>query len=496
MKIALCEFHQETNSFNPVKTTLENYRKVCLCEGGEMLSLRGRPAAMAGKFDAIADAGGAEVIPLIAMFAQSGGTAEHEVVDYFLEKTVSGLKANLPLDGVFVGLHGATQSDASDDVCGDILEAIRETVGKDCVITASTDLHANVTEKCVKNADLITGYHTYPHIDIYETGYRAAKLGLDMITKKQKFCMAWASVPMIAPPSSYTTMHGPFKKIMDHALKLVETGELTDFSIYQMQPWLDVSPAQSSILAIAVDPEKARFYANDLAKRLFDARTGFVQELSPVEDVLAEAEQNQSGKPYVMVHSSDSPGAGATCDNASLIEAIQKRNSDVKAAVYLNDIPAAEQAFRMGVGAVGTFAIGASRDKKMSSPVTVEARVVSLHDGIYTQEGPAQRGKVNHVGKTAVLHWRNTDIIVCGNVLAPGDPQMYRHFGVEPSFYQLISVKACTSWRAAYEPIAGKIFETDLLGNAPLNLFRAKYTHLPKHFYPFEEISEDDIRKA
>ena len=191
MKIALCEFHQETNSFNPIKTTLADYKKVYLREGEEMFDLRGRPAAMAGKFDAIADAGGAEIIPLIAMFAQSGGTAEHAVVDYFLEKTVSGLKANLPLDGVFVGLHGATQSDASDDVSGDILEAIREIVGKDCVITASTDLHANVTEKCVRNADFITGYHTYPHIDIYETGYRAAKLGLDKIMKKQDLSMAF-----------------------------------------------------------------------------------------------------------------------------------------------------------------------------------------------------------------------------------------------------------------------------------------------------------------
>ncbi len=496
MKIALCEFHQETNSFNPVKTTLEDYRKVCVCEGEEMFTLRGRPAAMAGKFDAIADAGGAEIIPLIAMFAQSGGTAEHEVVDYFLEKTLSGLKANLPIDGVFVGLHGATQSDASDDVCGDILEAIREVVGKDCVITASTDLHANVTEKCVRNADFITGYHTYPHIDIYETGYRAAKLGLDKLMKMQDLCMAWASVPMIAPPSSYTTMHGPFKELMDYALKLVETGELADFSIYQMQPWLDVYPAQSSILTISPDPEKARFYANDLAKRLFDARGEFTQKLASVEDVLTEAEQNHSGKPYVLVNSSDSPGAGATGDSAALVGEIQKRDSNVKAAVYLNDVPASDQAFRMGVGAEGTFTIGAYLDNKASLPVTIEARVISLHDGRYTQEGPAQRGKVNDIGKTAVIRYRNTDIILCRNILAPGDPQLYRHFGVEPSFYQLLSVKACTSWRAAYEPIAGKIFETDMPGNAPLNLFRAVYTHLPKHFYPFEEITEDDIRKA
>lgn len=496
MKIALCEFHQETDSFNPVKTTLADYRKVGIYEGEEMYQLRGRPVAMAGKFAAIDEAGGAEIIPLLSMTAQSGGTVEHEVVDYFLGKVLPGLKASLPLDGVFVGLHGATQSDASDDVCGDILEAIRNVVGDLCVITASSDLHGNVTGKWIKNADFVTGYQTYPHVDFYETGYRAAKAGLTKIMKTKDLKMAWASVPMIAPASSYTTMHGPFKEVLEFAHSLVDSGEIFDFTVYQMQPWLDVRDAQSSILTIAEDPEKARFYADELAKRLFDARTGFVQKLWQVDDVVREAEQNKTGKPYVLVDSSDSPNAGATGDSAALLEAIGRLDSDVKAALYLNDIPSAKRAFELGVGAEGTFTVGSYLDKNASSPVTIDARVVSLHDGYYTQEGPAQRGKVNFIGKTAVIRWRNTDIVLCGNVQAPGDPQMYRHFGVEPTFYQLVSVKACTSWRAAYEPMAGRIFETDMPGNAPLNLFRATYTHLPKHFYPFEEITEDDIKKA
>ncbi len=494
MKIALCEFHQETDSFNPIKTTLADYQKVRVIEGDALFQLRGKTDAMAGKFAAIDEAGGAELIPLVSMMAQSGGTVGHEVVDFFLGKVLTGLKANLPLDGVFIGLHGATQSDSSDDVCGDILEAIRGVVGKDCVIIASTDLHANVTEKWIKNTDFVSGYHTYPHIDFFETGYRAAKAGLAKIMKTQDLKMAWASVPMIAPASSYTTMHGPFKEIMDYALDLVNKGELFDFSIYQMQPWLDVSTAQSSILTISPDPEKAKKYANIIAGKLFDARSLFVQKLYQVDDVISEAEKNNSGKPYILVDSSDSPNAGATGDSAALIEAIKKRNSNVKAALYLNDIPAAERAFELGVGAEDDFTIGAYLDKKASTPVTIRARVVSLHDGFYTQEGPAQRGKVNFIGKTAVIHYKNTDIVLCGNILAPGDPQMYRHFGIEPTFYQLVSVKACTSWRAAYEPMAGKIFETDMPGNAPLNLFRADYTHLPKHFYPFEEISEEDIR--
>lgn len=495
MKIAFCEFHQETNSFNPILTTLDGYKQGGLYEGEDIIThLKGKPKEADGMIRAIEEVGG-EIVPILSMYSQSGGTVKQEVVDFFLGKVIPAIKAAMPLDGVFVGLHGATQSTGSDDVCGDILRAIRETVGPDCVIAASTDLHANVTEVMVRNADFISGYQTYPHSDFSNTGYRAAKLGLAKIMKTADYKMAWASIPMIAPASSYTTLHGAFKEVEDYALSLIQSGELADCSVYQMQPWLDVNPGFTSVLTIAEDEQKALACANEIAKRLFNARHAFVQKLSTIEEVVSEAEKNFTGKPYVLVDSSDSPNAGATGDSAAVIGTIMEMNSDVKAGIYLNDDAAVAKAFELGVGGTGTFTIGSTLDQAYAKPVTLEARVVSLHDGIYMEEG-VQRGNIRNVGLTAVLHARNMDILVCHNVFAPGDPQMYRHFGIEPLFYQLVSVKACTSWRAAYEPMAAKAFETDTPGDASLNLMRLNYTHLPKTHFPFSEITEADIRKA
>ena len=499
MKIAVCEFHQETCSFNPVLTRKEDYNKGGakeeILEGEDLFLLRGLPVALAGKFAAIEEYGG-EIVPLISMVAQSGGPADHQAVDYFIEKTVSGLKAALPVDGVFVGLHGATQSDTSDDVCGDILEMIRKVAGEKAVITASTDLHANITKKMADNADFICGYHTYPHVDFYETGYRSAKFGLMKITGEANLKMARAAVPMIAPASAYTTLHGPFREIMDYALSLIDSGELTDCSIYQMQPWLDVREGGSAILTISPDEEKALFYANELAKKLYQARKEFAHDLFPIDQVIEEAEQNHSGKPYILVDASDSPDAGATGDSAALLRGIKEKESDVKAAICLNDVPASEQAFVLGVGARGKFSIGGTIDPLTNPPVEIEAQVVSLHDGTFFREGPAQRGCKCESGKTAVLRYRNTDIIVCQHIQAPGDPQTYRHFGVEPTFYQLINIKACTSWRAAYEPLMAKAFLTDTTGHAQMNLHRLRFRHLPEKFFPFAEISEADITAA
>lgn len=496
MKIALCEFYQEIDSFNPISTTFADYKQGGIFEGEELLLYhRYQPTSLHGMITAIEEYGGT-ILPIIAMSAQSGGPIEQSVLDFFIDKTLSALRIGLPLDGVFVSLHGATQTTEIDDVCGEILEKIRNTIGPDIVISVSVDLHGNISEKMVRNADFICGYDTYPHVDIYETGYRAAKFGLMKISGEKSLKMAMASIPMIAPASAYSSVRGVFKDVMDQALSLVTDKKIADISVFMMQPWLDVFPAQSTILCIADNAETAKYYANKVAQHLFSVRHEIIQDLWAMEDVFAQAESNDSGKPYILVDASDSPNAGATGDSAALLELIQRHDSSVRAALYVTDDHAVDQAFRIGIGGEGSFTIGASRDPNASNPVTITAKVVSLHDGVFLQEGPAQRGALYDIGHCAVLHWKNTDILVCHTIFASGDPQIYRHFGIEPTFYQLVNVKACTSWRAAYEPMAEKIFETDTPGNAPLNLFRLKYTHLPRHFYPFEEIGEKDIRAA
>ncbi|MBQ7509245.1 MAG: MlrC C-terminal domain-containing protein, partial [Spirochaetales bacterium] len=80
------------------------------------------------------------------------------------------------------------------------------------------------------------------------------------------------------------------------------------------------------------------------------------------------------------------------------------------------------------------------------------------------------------------------DIVICETISFPGDLQLYRHFGVEPTFYQLVNVKACTSFRVAYEPIASEICETETPGTAPINLRSLKFKKLPSRFFPFNNL--------
>ena len=184
-RILLCELHQETNTFNPIDASLEDFKLLRCIEGREMYDkLKAVPGAVHGMIDAIEEAGG-EVVPVISMEGGSGGRLKDEVVDYFVDKVMNAVENAGEFDGVFFPFHGATAAVSEDDVCGSVVEKVRKAIGEEKIIAVSFDLHANVTEKTLANEESVTGYQSYPHVDFYETGYRSASLGMRKLMKKQ-----------------------------------------------------------------------------------------------------------------------------------------------------------------------------------------------------------------------------------------------------------------------------------------------------------------------
>ena len=65
------------------------------------------------------------------------------------------LQAALPVDAVYIAAHGAMTTTANDDPDGDQFKMVREIVGPDVPIIATLDLHANVSQRMVDNADTL-----------------------------------------------------------------------------------------------------------------------------------------------------------------------------------------------------------------------------------------------------------------------------------------------------------------------------------------------------
>ena len=107
---------------------------------------------------------------------QSVGTGHARRLRAHQRADPAGLSAAMPLDGVYLDLHGAMVAEHLDDGEGELLRRVRERVGPDVPVVASLDLHANMTREMLRHADALVCYRTYPHIDMAETGQRGRVL--------------------------------------------------------------------------------------------------------------------------------------------------------------------------------------------------------------------------------------------------------------------------------------------------------------------------------
>ena len=66
------------------------------------------------------------------------------------------------------------------------------------------------------------------------------------------------------------------------------------------------------------------------------------------------------------------------------------------------------------------------------------------------------------------------------------DLQQVRAFGIEPSRLRFLVVKSMQHFRAAYEPIAGKVIVCDTGALATPQAHLRPYTRLPRPFWPLD----------
>ena len=488
MRILLGGLHQEINSFAPGRTTIAEYKRKHFVFGQDMLDCAASHTrcndgadGLASSYRMLRDAG-AEIISGGFISAQPGAIIEQSVLDDYIEQIKKVTRDNFPIDGVVFFMHGAAQSERSDDPEGDIIAAVREIVGDSVPITVGLDLHANISENMARNSNTISIYQRYPHVDIWETGERAARLCLGIVKGEITPKMAYVQIPMIVPASSYTTETEPFRSLMAKGHEYVKTGKILDFSISQMQPWLDVKDGYSSVVAIGEDGEAAAEIAKELAEGLWNMRHEFRTDLTSVDEIIKIAEKNTSGKPVIMNDFADSSNAGSAGDSPEVIERILALESDVKGLMYINDAPFVSACREAGVGNKVSADLGGSISKKLYRPIHVEAEVKAIFDGVIHFHG-----QYVDFGPSAVVKIRNTIVVVTTQHRYNGDPALYRAFGYDPVDFRMVVVKACTSFRAFYGPLTDLIYPASTKGAATADLLSLPFEKIPESFYPFSD---------
>lgn len=88
------------------------------------------------------------------------------------------------LNGLWLDIHGAMCVEGMDDGEAELFQRIRAIIGTSVVLSASMDLHGNVSPQLAHQTDLITCYRMAPHEDEMDTKERACRNLVDMLTSK------------------------------------------------------------------------------------------------------------------------------------------------------------------------------------------------------------------------------------------------------------------------------------------------------------------------
>ena len=492
MKILVAGFQQETNTFSPVLCDIDVFRRTNYLEGNAIVERYiGKKGEMSGVLECIQDHGDT-AIPAVFMTTNPNGRVDQAAADEFLEKTYAVIDREKP-DAIVLVMHGGMAiNNGFDDGGGYIYSRIRQHVGPEMVITASHDMHSNITKENVTDINAIAGYRTYPHADMKMTGYRAASLAYRFINQQPTF-FSCVKIPMIVPAEGYTSESGVFHDLIQQGEAMQASGKILDFSIFQMQPWLNVKEAGSAVTVAAETQEAADQCAKQLAHGLFDIRKEMGIKLYDIDEVIDKALENKTDMPVIVVDSADSTNAGSCADSSFVIEHLLERNTDLHCAVYICDGRAAAHAFEVGVGNTGTFQLGGTMDPAFQKTITVEATVRSLHDGHYIANGTSvKKGFPAYAGTTAVLQVGNIDILVMQFFTNSAKVKTYRAFGIDPAMYDLVVVKSANQYKIDYSEFSNLFYPTDTPGSSTANLVSLPFDRIPRPFYPFDEIEDFD----
>ncbi len=222
-RIAIGGVQHETNTFAASRATFEDFVHADawpgLCRGAALIeATRGINLPISG-FVEQAHSDGHALKPLSWCSAQPSGPVTRDAFERIAYILLEDLAAALPVDAVYLDLHGAMVAEHLDDADGELLTRVRERVGPSVPVVASLDLHANVSQTMLEQASALLAYRAYPHVDMAQTGARAARL-LPKLLDRAPLKRRLKHLDFLVPLTAQCTLVEPGRRLMARAVEL------------------------------------------------------------------------------------------------------------------------------------------------------------------------------------------------------------------------------------------------------------------------------------
>ena len=306
-KIAVGGISTECSTYSPL---YQNESDFVSLQGQTLLDLVGFP------FDDY----GIETYPIFFNRSVPGGPIESQYFRLTKDKFIAELDSLGTLDGVLLIMHGAIFVDDIDDPEGEWIEAVRDVVGEDCIVSVSFDLHGQVTDKIVNNINAFAAYRTAPHIDVEETYKRASKILADALISNQRPTVLWSPIPMLVSGEMSSTFVEPCQSIYKNLDSLDQRQGIIDSNLMVGYVWADTQRAAASAVVTCTNKKVGTEVCQIIANLYWDSRQQlkFDMQSGDISATIHSLPKNFS----IIADSGDNPTAGGVGDRADVLEAV------------------------------------------------------------------------------------------------------------------------------------------------------------------------------
>ena len=488
-RIFVAGFHHETNTFAPSPADWDAFNAgagyPAYSRGETMLrTMAGTSLSIGGFAEAAAQHGWA-LVPSVWAGAMPSNRVTTDAFERIAGEIVQDLQRALvdngsdtdsgSIDAIYLDLHGAAVAECADDAEGELLHRIRAVAGPLLPIVASLDLHANVTERMLRLTSAMTAFRTYPHVDMRETGARAAQMLARRLSAPPGSArtMHAERVPFLLPLNAQCTLMPPAAEVIA-LIERLEAGHDVELNFAMGFSAADFAECGPVLSGYGADAGTLRSAVRQLHDAVVQARSRWrLDVLSPdaaVERAIALAATADA--PVVIADTQDNPGAGGDSNTTGMLRALLAAHAGQRlegrvALGLLFDPASAAAACAAGVGAMLDLELGRAvltwTGELSDPPVPARCRVLAISDGVVPLFGPMTAGATMTLGASACVEVDGVKVLLTSAKAQMLDLDLYRFLGVEPARMKLLVNKSSVHFRAAFTPIASHI----LVAKAP-----------------------------
>ncbi len=481
-RILVAECKQEVSTFNP---HLSGYDDFLIHHGPDLLqyhrTVRNEIGGALSVFDR------AEHVKLVptygAMFITSGGTLAKRAWEQIANEFLNSIREAPPVDGVYFSMHGAMASEEELDPEGYLLAETRKILGENIPIVVSLDLHGILTDQMLEHSDAIVAYHTYPHVDFFETGQRAAKLLLRIISGEVRPVTAKVAIPALVRGDELITATGLFGESMRMAQAVEADTRGLSAGMFIGNPFTDVPALQTySFVVTDNDPVFAEQQALQIAENFWSHHEKMRVPLVSLDEMAHIVCSPQKGT-IGLVDAADATSSGASGDSNAILRKLLDAGYSGRTLIPIVDATAVRLAFDSGVGSTIRVSLGGTLDRARFQPLELTATVRLLADGRFRSES---FGEQWYAGPTAVLESQNFTFVVSSRAVSLYDRSFFYAHGQNPKIFDAVVIKSPHCQHHMFADWCTRMINVDAPGSSSANLPYLGHTRCPRPIFPLD----------